>query len=205
MRGRAIRTFKLDENKTANIWHLVTLEPETQEETHKAENTQAETIFKPTVSDTKDKEKTVEATNNTTHSTSTANVECTEETSSDYKTLKRRFNCFVGPHYTERSIESGIERISILKDSYTKETVANVNTAMEEMARNRQELADKWNVGNKSGIMYMKASIPKVLSPIKLGIMNIFVPTLILAMLYIATSFVIPNMLTSIFFKFIIY
>jgi len=27
MRGRAIRTYKYDKNKTANIWHLVTIEP----------------------------------------------------------------------------------------------------------------------------------------------------------------------------------
>ena len=76
---------------------------------------------------------------------------------------------------------------------------------MEELARNRQDLAEKWNVGNKSGIMYMKASIPKVLSPIKLGILNIFVPTLLLALLYTATSFIIPNVIDSKFLKFISY
>ena len=200
MRGRAIRTFKLDENKTANIWHLVTLEPESQEETSTTKTAQEKTSSETTNDNSKDKEKTVESTNT---STPTTKVECTEETSSDYKTLKRRFSCFVGPHYTEKSIESGIERISILKDSYTKETVNNVNTAMEEMSRNRHELADKWNIGNKAGIMYMKASIPKALSPTPLGIMNIFVPTLMLAIVYIATSFIIPNILSSIFFKFI--
>lgn len=32
MRGRAIRAYKIDPDKTANIWHLVTLEPETVSE-----------------------------------------------------------------------------------------------------------------------------------------------------------------------------
>ena len=201
MRGRAIRTFKLDENKTANIWHLVTLEPETEDSTK--ENTSQATSQTTTAKTST--EETTQATTASTQTDTPAKVECNEETSSDYKTLKRRFNCFVGPHYTEKSIESGISRISILKDSYTKETVTSVNTTMEEMARNRHELASKWNVGNKSGIMYMKASIPKKLSPTGLGIINIFVPTLLLAILYIATSFVIPNIITSKFLGFISY
>ena len=210
MRGRAIRTFKLDENKTANIWHLVTLEPE--DETNKPSNPIPQnnnTSANSTTNNQETVENTTTANNQetltATTTQSTKKVECNEETSADYKTLKRRFNCFVGPHYTENKIESGIDRISILKDSYTKQTVDSVNAEMEELARNRQNLADKWQVGNKSGIMYMQSSIPKELSPMGLGIFTIFMPTLIFAILAICTLFVIPNAMPHMFIKFVSY
>ena len=206
MRGRAIRTFKLDENKTANIWHLVTLEPEdetssTLPKTKVVNNTSYQQTE--TNSNTEKTEET-KLDNITTYDT-TENVACNEETSADYKTLKRRFNCFVGPHYTEKSIESGIDRISILKDSYSKETVNAVNSKMEELAKNRQELAEKWQVGNKAGIMYMQSSIPKELSPKGLGISTLFIPTLLFAILSICTLFIIPNIINSKFVAFVSY
>lgn len=212
MRGRAIRTFKLDENKTANIWHLVTLEPEEETSgslpqtitTETKDNIEKANNDNPNNSNTNE----VKAeTNNTpeTANKSTETVECNEETSADYKTLKRRFNCFVGPHYVEKKIESGIDRISILKPSYTKDTVNTVNSQMEELAKNRQDLAEKWQAGNKSGIMYMQSSIPKELSPKGLGIFTIFIPTLIFAILSICTLFVIPNTINSKFLIFISY
>lgn len=132
MRGRAIRTYNKDENKTANIWHLVTLEPE--------------------------------------NTTTNIKIDCNEESSSDYKTLTRRFNCFVGPHYEKKSIESGIERVSILQKSYTKETVLLVNSKMEEMAVNRNCLWDKWQVGKGKGLMYMQSLIPVDRKPKQLAL-----------------------------------
>ena len=74
---------------------------------------------------------------------------------------------------------------------------------MEELAKNRQDLAEKWQAGNKSGIMYMQSSIPKELSPKGLGIFTIFIPTLIFAILSICTLFVIPNTINSKFLIFI--
>lgn len=156
MRGRAIRTYKKDPEKTANIWHLVTLEPE---------------------DDTNTK------------------IDCTEESSSDYKTLKRRFNCFVGPHYTEKKIESGIERISILADSYTKETVTAVNAKMVELSNDRASLADKWQVGKGSGIMYMQSIIPIDRKP--KGIRNLNICQAIAFALLATILFVLPNTIES--------
>lgn len=135
MRGRAIRVFNKNPNKTANIWHLVTLEPE---------NKELDKI-----------------------------LDCNEETSSDYKTLKRRFSCFVGPNYNNNDIESGIDRITILKDSYTKQTVDEVNKQMINFAKDRQNLANKWQVVGRDAIMQMQCSIPKSRIPKKPAIISL--------------------------------
>ena len=132
MRGRAIRVYKNDPNKTANIWHLVTLEPKAS-----------------AVSITKNAETALD-----------------EETSSDYRTLQRRFECFVGPHYEKNTIEGGISRISILKNSYTPLSAQQVNNEMERRACNRDEMAKKWFISTtKSGQMYIQTIIPKEHTP----------------------------------------
>lgn len=166
MRGRAIRVFKNDPNKTANIWHLVTLEPQ---------------------------------------QTNTENkLACNEENSADYKTLKRRFDCFVGPHYTQKSIESGIDRISVLKNSYTKESIIELNSYMETESKNRELLANKWNI-DKSGIMYMQTTVPNSRVPQKLAILNGFFPTLFLLVSFILTCIVLPQKVDFNFIKILLY
>lgn len=160
MRGRAIRTYKKDPNKTANIWHLVTLEPE--------DNTNAQ-------------------------------IDCNEETSSDYKTLKRRFNCFVGPHYTDKSIESGIDRVSILHNSYTKESVAEVNHKMEELSKDRSSLFDKWQVKG-DGVLYMQSVIPRDRKPTGLRNLSI-IKTCSLALISTLLIFLVPTFNIPTLFK----
>ena len=83
MRGRAIRIDKNNHSKTANIWHLVTIEPEYVFE----ENI----LNKVNAFISQDKNVMI---------------------SYDYDTLSRRFDCFVGPNYDTGDIESGIERIT---------------------------------------------------------------------------------------------
>ncbi|MBQ4558633.1 MAG: DEAD/DEAH box helicase family protein [Clostridia bacterium] len=153
MRGRAIRVYKRDKNKTANIWHLVTLESE-DVKTNKA-------------------------------------LDCTEETSSDYKTLKRRFNCFVGPNYESNEIESGIDRISILQKNYTPESVKAINEKMESLAKDRDLLPEKWKMAN-DGVMYMQDIIPTSLIPKKLAVVHAIFPTSLLAILFVLSMFVLP-------------
>ena len=123
MRGRAIRVYKKDPNKTANIWHLVTLNPSFA---NKDPN----------------------------------NIMLSEETSSDYKTVKRRFQCFVGPHYENKLIRGGLSRVSILKEVMTSEDLKTINKEMEERATNREEMARKWleNPSNKN--LYLETAIP---------------------------------------------
>ena len=135
MRGRAIRTHSANPNKTANIWHLVTLEPK----------------------DGASKE-----------------VFCDEETSSDYKTLKRRFSCFVGPNYTTNNIESGIERLTILQDYYTQESAKKINKNMENLATDRKTMTNKWIQDKGSDIMYMQSTVPFGRTPKVLGALELF-------------------------------
>ena len=124
MRGRAIRVYKKDENKTANIWHLVTLNPDFSD-------------------------------------TNQENIVMTEYSSSDYKTLKRRFECFVGPHYEKKLIRNGLGRVSILKEFMTREDLERINSEMELRAINREEMSKCWfDNSTKSDRMYIETSIP---------------------------------------------
>ena len=88
MRGRAIRIDKKNPDKVSNIWHLVTVEPESGDEI---------------ISD-------------------------------DFETMKRRFACFQAPAYNSDTIESGIDRIDILKAPYDKNGLDSINGQMLSLA-----------------------------------------------------------------------
>ncbi|MCR5435493.1 MAG: DEAD/DEAH box helicase family protein [Treponema sp.] len=126
MRGRAIRSYKNDINKTANIWHLVTIEPQ-----FKSENFNIVSFDD-------------------------------ENESSDYKTLVRRFECFVGPSYSEDKIQNGIERLSIIKPPFNKDNIQLINKKMLEISSRREELAQTWNkVLENSSRVYITNEIPR--------------------------------------------
>lgn len=164
MRGRAIRVYKKDPNKTANIWHLATLEPK-MEATFLANNSQ--TLLN-------------------------------EETSSDYRTLQRRFECFVGPHYERNTIEGGIARISILKDSYTPITTMQVNAEMVKRACNRDEMAKKWFVSKtKNGQMYVQTLIPKERTPKGTAWFSLPIFSILTVLLSMSIKFMIENLQTK--------
>jgi len=93
MRGRAIRTYRADPDKTGNIWHLVSV---------------------------------------------------TDEGSEDFEMVKRRMNGFLGVHYTENSIEGGIERISIIKQPFTTKSVKKMNEEMLQLSSERDTLKKRW-------------------------------------------------------------
>lgn len=105
MRGRAIRVFKADPNKTSNIWHLVCMMPENLVGAKKASD---------------------------------------EEESADYQLLCRRMENFLGLHYTEERIQSGMERLSILQGPFSKERVAQINEEMLALSRDRDPLRQRW-------------------------------------------------------------
>ena len=118
MRGRAIRIYKKDLHKVANIWHLVAIEP-----SYLCEN-----------GDVINNDNVI--------------------TSSDYQTLQRRFDCFVGPNYEENIIESGMERLTCIKGPYTKESVEAINDKMKQLSLNRGGLKDIWiNALNGDGTL----------------------------------------------------
>ena len=91
MRGRAIRINKKDPDKVSNIWHLVTIEPDYIFEENKVKKIG---IF---LSNPKNIIQSI-----------------------DYETLVRRFDCFMGPSYDSNSIESGIDRVSVIKPPFDK-------------------------------------------------------------------------------------
>lgn len=115
MRGRAIRINKNDSEKSSNIWHLVTVEPE-----YLFKDKAAERISSYMKEDYK------------------------ELRSYDYDVLKRRFDSFMGPNYTTGVIESGIERITLIKPPYDKNGIDNINAEMLALASKRCDIKAKW-------------------------------------------------------------
>ena len=82
--------------------------------------------------------------------------------SSDYKTLVRRFECFVGPSYSEDKIQNGIERLSIIKPPFDKDNIQLINKKMLELSSRREELAQTWNkVLDYSSRVYITNEIPR--------------------------------------------
>ncbi len=116
MRGRAIRIHHQKPEKVANIWHLVSLDPKVniKDLLHHEE-------FK------------------TSLDTSTKQI-----TSSDYETLKKRFECFMGPSYTNKVIESGIDRIDIIKPPYDEKHIDKINDEMLKRSKNRTQTRHQW-------------------------------------------------------------
>ncbi len=115
MRGRAIRIDRNDPNKSANIWHLVTVEPE-----YLFEDNALSRMKKYMKQDDK------------------------ELISCDFEILKRRFESFMGPNYTTGVIESGIERITAVSPPYDKAGIDRINHKMLELSSNRENIADQW-------------------------------------------------------------
>lgn len=115
MRGRAIRIDKNQPDKSANIWHLVTVEPDY--------------LFMDKMS-----ERVVAYFNQDT----------TVLTSYDFEILKRRFDSFMGPNYKTGVIESGIERITLIKPPYDLKGIEGINREMLALSAKREGVASKW-------------------------------------------------------------
>lgn len=113
MRGRAIRTFKQDPEKSSNIWHLVCLKP-----------------WEEARSD--------------------------EEISEDFSLLERRMEHFLGLHYTDDTIETGLERLSYIKRPFDEANVAVINENMLKLSGERASLRKRWN---ESLAIYKKMEI----------------------------------------------
>ncbi len=122
MRGRAIRIDKNDPGKTANIWHLVTVEP--PHLVAESKLAQAKEYLK---------------------------WDKNELISCDYDILKRRFDSFMGPHYDTGCIESGIERITAVRPPYDKAGIAAINRNMLTRAADRAAMRAGWDHEVKAG------------------------------------------------------
>ena len=114
MRGRAIRTDRNDPDKTANIWHLVAIEPDFLTE---------KGIIQPL------------------HNLFTSRDELL---SADYELLKRRFKMFFAPDYGGGMISNGIDRIKIVCPPFDKEGIERINNEMKRLAADREGMARSW-------------------------------------------------------------
>ena len=133
MRGRAIRTDKNRPDKTANIWHLVTVE--------RPELYAKDLHEKLSVLMYKNKDELV---------------------SYDFETLSRRFDCFVAPNYETGEIESGISRVTVLKPPYDEKGIARINKEMIERSRDGAKLRAVWESAVKGSARLNEVSnIPK--------------------------------------------
>ena len=65
--------------------------------------------------------------------------------SEDFTLLKRRMEHFLGLHYTEDIIESGIARLSYIEPPFTEENVKRINEKMLELSGKRNALKNRWN------------------------------------------------------------
>lgn len=115
MRGRAVRTDKNNPDKTANIWHLVTVEPDY--------------LLKDKLSD---RARAYLYRDNDVIG------------SYDFDILKRRFDWFMGPDYSTGRIESGIERISAVKPPFDRAGIERINGEMLKRSSCRADMSRQW-------------------------------------------------------------
>lgn len=134
MRGRAIRIDKRNPDKVSNIWHLVTVEPEYLI-----------------------KEKAV------ARAVEFLKQDIEELHSCDFDILVRRFDSFMGPHYSTGVIESGIERITAIAPPFDKGGIARINETMKALSARRTDVAKQWGgeVGNAKFAVVVETKIPK--------------------------------------------
>ncbi len=115
MRGRAIRTDRRDPNKVASIWHLATIEPYQ------------------VLTDNLIKYSRLEET-----------IENQNIVSQDYDMLKRRFQAFLGPRYSDGEIQNGIERLDIIQPPFGEKGFQKINNITLNLASNRERVREQW-------------------------------------------------------------
>lgn len=117
MRGRAIRVWPDNPNKTSNIWHLVSinLSPrrwfDFQDEEEKYDETLELQLY---------------------------------ALSPDLDLLDRRMTQFLGLHYQEPTIESGIDRLDLNQITFSRKGLEKLNQNAITLSQKRQELKDRW-------------------------------------------------------------
>lgn len=104
MRGRAIRVWREEPDKTSNIWHLVCLKPWNEVQKNPEDGI-----------------------------------------SEDYTLLERRMEHFLGLHYTEDTIENGMDRMPIVNPPFNKMNVDSINKKMLAMSGQRASLKERWD------------------------------------------------------------
>lgn len=117
MRGRAIRVWPENPNKTSNIWHLVSI------------NLSPRRWF-----DFQDEEEKYDET---------LELQLCA-LSPDLDLLDRRMTQFLGLHYQEPTIESGIDRLDLNQITFSRKGLEKLNQNAITLSQKRQELKDRW-------------------------------------------------------------
>ena len=117
MRGRAIRVWPDNPDKTSNIWHLVSinLSPRKWFEFQNDEENYDETLELQLYG-----------------------------LSPDLDLLDRRMTQFLGLHYSELTIESGIDRLDLNQITFSRKGLEKLNQNAITLSQKRQELKDRW-------------------------------------------------------------
>ena len=117
MRGRAIRVWPDNPDKTSNIWHLVSinLSPRKWFEFQNDEENYDETLELQLYG-----------------------------LSPDLDLLDRRMTQFLGLHYSELTIESGIDRLDLNQITFSQKGLEKLNQNAITLSQKRQELKDRW-------------------------------------------------------------
>lgn len=76
-----------------------------------------------------------------------------ENGGTDLDVMSRRFRSFVGlSNYEEPTIENGIQRLNVLRDTYTDETIRGINNATLSIAGDRHTLRERWEEAIAGGV-----------------------------------------------------
>ena len=154
MRGRAIRTDKYEPYKTANIWHLVTVE--------------RPYLYADGLGDKLAR---------------LAGENKNELVSYDFDTVSRRFDCFVAPNYETGEIESGISRVTNLKPPYNEKGVERINRDMIDRSRESVKLKEVWQNAVKGSARLNEVSdVPRENRTPPFLFVNVAAATLLLAL-----------------------
>jgi superfamily II DNA or RNA helicase len=131
MRGRAIRIDPENPDKVSNIWHLVTVEPQ------------------PTV---------LSEVGTFIDGGEDSSLDLPSD---DFRTLSRRFDCFVGPDYETGVIRSGIRRVHIVRPPYNRPHFQKINEEMLVRSRDRQRTRESWkSCENPNARLYQEVAVP---------------------------------------------
>ncbi|MBQ7911981.1 MAG: hypothetical protein IJ363_14500, partial [Clostridia bacterium] len=115
IRGRVIHANEQDPDKTAHIWHLVTIERNY---------------------DLKQYPEMRLASRQTD--------EGSDITSVDYRMLCNQFECFIGPNTATGELENGIERLNVIKPPFNEEGFKQINRSMLDNTDTRSGLNGIW-------------------------------------------------------------
>lgn len=171
MRGRAIRIDKTKPDKVASIWHLATIEPSFLEVDKLAKSSKLEVL---------DEKTTI--------------------ISHDFDTLTRRFKSFLGPIFTKKGVESGIERIDIIKPPYGEKEFNSINKTMIKYAANRKSVRDKWNgaVNSKYNHEILDVNqVPPTVWALDIFIVDALLIIIVSALALLIGLFIFPTLLKS--------